>query len=614
MTVYTPQQIYQFALRAGFTSAQAVKWTAIALAESGGEHRAHATAGEDSVGLWQINLRAHRGKLRGRDPYDPLVNAQLAYEISGGGVNARPWTVTWPVRNGKPNPNFYAKYINIAQQAANAGGSVANFEMGNPNAYNSPGSANFRAAVNNVIPGVGPIVFPLQGFGPNMLTRSGIGDPRPGGTSHKGLDLMAPFNTPIVSATNGTVRAVGIGGGRFGWRVNIQDAQGNIHSYAHMHRNPAEVGIREGMPISAGQLIGYVGNSGTGGTDPHLHYSINEAQYDVNRGRAIIDPYQVLTSGNIGNAGMTDYNVDSTMTGAEANQTAADLFPQFMGFMSIPGVADIIAEAVRDFHTPGWVTNRLQQLPWWKETNEHRRLAQALKDTDPATYDQRVREKAEQLIDVYSRLGIKPPFESFADVFTPDSTNRESKLYQTAELYYLGNFSADAIGQMLLKQSTPKDIGQVASVMEDLSAIAAQYFVRVPVGELQDIAMRVLRGEYNGDQFTQLMKQQAKGLFAFDKNLMQQIDNGVTPEALFSNHKNALATQLEIDPDSIDFLNDKYLPVINFVDKDTGNNRVMNINEVQQYARSLPEFEKTSMATQEVSNFVNAFQGIFGRA
>src|SRR2546423_15718341 len=68
--------------------------TAIALAESGGDSRSHATVGEDSRGLWQINAQAHPD-LAGRfDLYDPAQNARAAFITSHGGQDVSPGTVT----------------------------------------------------------------------------------------------------------------------------------------------------------------------------------------------------------------------------------------------------------------------------------------------------------------------------------------------------------------------------------------------------------------------------------------------------------------------------------------------------------------------------------------
>lgn len=116
MAVYSAREIYRFALMAGFTPDQAVTMTAIALAESGGNSAAHNSAGEDSRGLWQINLAAHRG-MAGRDMTDPLENARAAFEVSKGGRDISPWTTTHGVGDAK-----YLAFRAEAQAAARESG------------------------------------------------------------------------------------------------------------------------------------------------------------------------------------------------------------------------------------------------------------------------------------------------------------------------------------------------------------------------------------------------------------------------------------------------------------------------------------------------------------
>lgn len=95
--------IYQAALAAGFNPSQAVTMTAIALAESSGNPTAHnpnRATGDDSYGLWQINMIDTLGPARrtqfGIDNndalYDPHTNAAAAFKVSGGGANFTPWT------------------------------------------------------------------------------------------------------------------------------------------------------------------------------------------------------------------------------------------------------------------------------------------------------------------------------------------------------------------------------------------------------------------------------------------------------------------------------------------------------------------------------------------
>lgn len=118
MAVLTPEEIYVVAVRGGFSPEQAVTFTAIALAESGGDPRANAAGTEDSRGLWQINVSPGVREDRWGDTlYDPLVNARAAYEISAGGTKIRPWSVT------HGDDPAYTRYLDEARVAAQAVGS-----------------------------------------------------------------------------------------------------------------------------------------------------------------------------------------------------------------------------------------------------------------------------------------------------------------------------------------------------------------------------------------------------------------------------------------------------------------------------------------------------------
>lgn len=116
--ILPPEEIYYHCLQAGFSPDQAVTMTAIALAESGGDTEAHNPNNEDSIGLWQINRSpdAHPQYLA-LDGTDPAVNARMAFEVSGGGTNIRPWTVT---HGDKGSP--YLQHRAAAEDAAAANG------------------------------------------------------------------------------------------------------------------------------------------------------------------------------------------------------------------------------------------------------------------------------------------------------------------------------------------------------------------------------------------------------------------------------------------------------------------------------------------------------------
>ena len=95
---------------------------------------------------------------------------------------------------------------------------------------------------------------------------------------HEGNDVTAEEGTPILSASEGTVEAVGW---TFysGTRVGIRGVDGKYYFYAHL--SEVAPGIQVGAPVEPGDVLGAVGNTGYGEEPghedefpPHLHFGI----------------------------------------------------------------------------------------------------------------------------------------------------------------------------------------------------------------------------------------------------------------------------------------------------------------------------------------------------
>lgn len=117
---------------------------------------------------------------------------------------------------------------------------------------------------------------------------------------HEGCDLMASVQQrgyyPIVSVSDGTVEKTGwLPQG--GYRIGIRSRHGVYYYYAHLAEY--EDGIAEGTKITAGQLLGYMGDTGysevegtTGNFPVHLHFGM---YLDLEgRGEVSFNPYYLL--------------------------------------------------------------------------------------------------------------------------------------------------------------------------------------------------------------------------------------------------------------------------------------------------------------------------------
>jgi murein DD-endopeptidase MepM/ murein hydrolase activator NlpD len=127
-----------------------------------------------------------------------------------------------------------------------------------------------------------PSIWPVKGW-----ITSGFGkrvSPFTGQMSvHEGVDIGAPFNTPVQSPAAGRVVVTGFDP-RMGNLVAIDHGYGMETQYGHM----AKVLVKSGQKVRRGDVIGLVGSTGLS-TGPHLHYHIKSNSHPVDPQRYILD-------------------------------------------------------------------------------------------------------------------------------------------------------------------------------------------------------------------------------------------------------------------------------------------------------------------------------------
>jgi murein DD-endopeptidase MepM/ murein hydrolase activator NlpD len=133
------------------------------------------------------------------------------------------------------------------------------------------------------------ILFPLAAD--SVRFTSGFGDARAGGRTHHGQDLFCAKWTPILAVVNGSVDWIATARPRNGksYSILLRGDDGNQYFYDHLNNdNPGTKdnlgdpdlayapGLRSGARVTAGQIIGYVGDSGDAeASGPHLHFEIH---------------------------------------------------------------------------------------------------------------------------------------------------------------------------------------------------------------------------------------------------------------------------------------------------------------------------------------------------
>jgi peptidoglycan LD-endopeptidase LytH len=116
-----------------------------------------------------------------------------------------------------------------------------------------------------------PVRLPVKDVKARQLVDT-WGAARSAGRKHEGIDIFAKRGTEVLSSTQGIVRKVGTNnlGGKIIWVTGPNLSQ---HYYAHLDDYATHIQV--GDWVEAGEVLGYVGNTGNAkGTPPHLHYGI----------------------------------------------------------------------------------------------------------------------------------------------------------------------------------------------------------------------------------------------------------------------------------------------------------------------------------------------------
>jgi murein DD-endopeptidase MepM/ murein hydrolase activator NlpD len=129
------------------------------------------------------------------------------------------------------------------------------------------------------------LIFPVDAAS-DCYILDNFGDDR-GGRLHEGLDVMGSSGRAVFAVASGTLtrRYTNTGTAGFGW--TLHDAASNTtYRYFHLTEDPA--GWREGDRVRLGDVLGYVGSSGTNSpTNIHLHF-------EVRPGNVAVDPLPLV--------------------------------------------------------------------------------------------------------------------------------------------------------------------------------------------------------------------------------------------------------------------------------------------------------------------------------
>jgi murein DD-endopeptidase MepM/ murein hydrolase activator NlpD len=138
----------------------------------------------------------------------------------------------------------------------------------------------------------GIVMFPMNALPKCAMSKTSFGQPRAGGRTHEGIDLMASLGQEIYAVDNGTLTRQTFDGAPNAvlsgnaWALTLPDK--TYYFYAHLSKFAD--GLAAGSVVIKGQLIGYVGDTGDPGPgNYHLHFEVHP------KGGEAVNPYPLLT-------------------------------------------------------------------------------------------------------------------------------------------------------------------------------------------------------------------------------------------------------------------------------------------------------------------------------
>ena len=265
-------------------------------------------------------------------------------------------------------------------------------------------------------------------------------------------------------------------------------------------------------------------------------------------------------------------------------------------FLRIPELRKLILAAAHGEWAPELVSTKLRRTAWYRNRSESMRTMDALKVADPKQYAALVNNKYSELRAEFIAQGL-PGSKAMAETalrmgWTPEKLREEFSEKLTAQSRQSG-FSADS------QPDVTADKLMAIARNEYLSPVDRQTAERWAVKAYQT-------GIDQEDAFRSYLSTLSGARFGIDPT------SGITPSDVMAPARVAIAENLEMNPEQIDFLDPEYSDVLQ-VETSDGRFRPMTAHEATVWARSRDSFKNTQKAEDETATLVEQLGKTFGK-
>lgn len=247
----------------------------------------------------------------------------------------------------------------------------------------------------------------------------------------------------------------------------------------------------------------------------------------------------------------------------------------------------------------------LKDTPWYKTHTANQRAWDQLQTSDPT-------EAAHQL------LGLQQQLAQQAKQAGVNLSNGQlhTMAQQTLQMYGQSP-PAGVINQMIGAQvkytgAGGTYTGQTASDITTLQNLAKSYGVPISDHTMQAWLQNIVQNGVDPTSYTEYLKEQSKSLYP---TLAPQIDQGLTFQQAADPYAQTAAKTLNLDPNSVDFSQPKWMKALTQVDPKTGNRTAMSLDQWQTTLMTDPTYGygNTTQAKQDASSLALTIAKAFGK-
>lgn len=300
---------------------------------------------------------------------------------------------------------------------------------------------------------------------------------------------------------------------------------------------------------------------------------------------------------------------DTVDTPEEIDAYVRATYGYLAGYLQDPEIGPILRQAA----TEGWDENRLMGAvsgtSWYQNTTKNARQFDALKNMDPATWQQQVNNQLELIRRQAKMLGLTISGRIELGEFGSYDRDYYMAVQSLREGWDPQKLATAIFNEGAFRPDQAQQTGQIKTTASKIKSLASEYMLTVSDATANQYAQQIILGQLDEGAVATIFADQAKGRFP---SLADQIDKGIRPAQFFDSYQQQIAAMLEIDPDQVDLMSPKWAKIIDNQRSD-GTRSPMTLSETMDYVRSTPEWDRTDNAMKDAAYAAELLGKTFGK-